>query len=513
MTIKAQPTYVPEALRDLLAILITLRSDVLAEGEQLFESSRPRITRGLYAESARNLACYLALRRRDLRDVQIELMRWGLSSLGRCEGRVAPALDAIVTSLGAICRSDDPRIPPYPSAARFDYGEHTIDQAATAIFGPERRGRHARIMVTLPTEAATDPAFASRLVEHGVACVRINCANDSAAVWQAMIEQIRRAERAAAQADPIRILMDLGGPKVRTIRPNALKKRRFVVGDQLLLARDVAVDSPSAARIARFGCTLPEVHDQLQVGAQVWIDDGKIGTKVTTITPEGALLEIIQAVPGGEKLRNGKGLNFPDSDLSIMPLTPKDLNDLDVVVKLADMVGYSFVQSADDVARLQEELAQRGAAERPELAIVLKIETRRAVRNLPELLVQAAGSMPTAVMIARGDLAVELGYARIAEMQEELLWLCEAAHVPVIWATQVLDQLAKEGRPSRAEVTDAAMSDRAECVMLNKGPFIFAAVQLLDDVLLRMQAHQNKKMPRLRALRSWAALFADEQPL
>jgi pyruvate kinase len=201
-------------------------------------------------------------------------------------------------------------------------------------------------------------------------------------------------------------------------------------------------------------------------------------------------------------------LNFPDTDLDVVPLTAKDRKDLDFVARHADMIGYSFVQSAEDVALLQEELVQRIAADQPMPAVVLKIETRRAVRHLPQIIVRAAGRQPTAVMIARGDLAVELGYERIAEMQEEILWLCEAAHVPVIWATQVLEGLTKGGVPTRAEVSDAVMADRAECVMLNKGPYVVQAVKLLDNVLLRMQAHQDKKTPRLRALRSWEALFA-----
>jgi pyruvate kinase len=86
-------------------------------------------------------------------------------------------------------------------------------------------------------------------------------------------------------------------------------------------------------------------------------------------------------------------------------------------------------------------------------------------------------------------------------VQEEILWMCEAAHAPVIWATQVLEGLAKEGRPTRAEITDAAMSERAECVMLNKGPHIEAAVAVLDDILQRMQGHQRKKSAMLRPLR------------
>jgi pyruvate kinase len=141
------------------------------------------------------------------------------------------------------------------------------------------------------------------------------------------------------------------------------------------------------------------------------------------------------------------------------------------------------------------------------LGLVLKIETRAAFDNLPSLLLTAMGAPTVGVMIARGDLAVECGYERLAEVQEEILWLCQAAHVPVIWATQVLESLAKSGLPSRAEVTDAAMGERAECVMLNKGPHILDAIHTLDDILQRMQSHQAKKTPMLRPLRAWNALY------
>ncbi|MCS7003485.1 MAG: pyruvate kinase, partial [Dehalococcoidia bacterium] len=163
---------------------------------------------------------------------------------------------------------------------------------------------------------------------------------------------------------------------------------------------------------------------------------------------------------------------------------------------------YSFVQSARDIDLLEAALADAPPRARP-LSVIAKIETRRAVMNLPEIIVAAAGRRPFGVMIARGDLAVEIGYQRMAEMQEELLWICEAAAIPVIWATQVLESLVKHGTPSRAEMTDAAMAERAECVMLNKGPYIVAGVAALDDVLRRMHAHQLKKTPWLRALRSW----------
>jgi pyruvate kinase len=130
------------------------------------------------------------------------------------------------------------------------------------------------------------------------------------------------------------------------------------------------------------------------------------------------------------------------------------------VATLADMVGLSFVQHPQDVDLLRSQLQLLGVGE---LGLVLKIETRRAFENLPSLLLSAMQSPACGIMIARGDLAVECGFERLAEIQEEILWATEAAHMPVIWATQVLETLAKTGLPSRAEITDAAMGERAEC--------------------------------------------------
>ncbi len=144
--------------------------------------------------------------------------------------------------------------------------------------------------------------------------------------------------------------------------------------------------------------------------------------------------------------------------------------------------------------------------------MVLKIETRLGVDNLPQLIVAAAATRPVAVMIARGDLAVELGFARLSEIQEEILWLCDAAHVPVVWATQVIDGFVADGRPTRAETTDAAMSQRAECVMLNKGPFLVEGIAFLKDILRRMDRHQAKKFARFGARKSWGQLDIIETP-
>jgi pyruvate kinase len=161
------------------------------------------------------------------------------------------------------------------------------------------------------------------------------------------------------------------------------------------------------------------------------------------------------------------------------------------------MVALSFLRTPDDVLQLEEHLQRLGAGR---LGIVLKIENAAAFRNLPRILLASLRAPPVGVMVARGDLAVEVGFERLSEVQEEILWLCEAAHVPVIWATQVLEGLAKGGAPTRAEVSDAVMSSRAECVMLNKGPMIVPTVAFLSDILERMAEHHDKRMSLLRRL-------------
>jgi len=248
---------------------------------------------------------------------------------------------------------------------------------------------------------------------------------------------------------------------------------------------------------AQIGCTLSSAIEKLEIGQPVWIDDGKLGAIVEAVTGQGALLRVTEAKANGVRIQSDKGINFPGADFNLPPLTQKDLNDLDFVCAHADLVGFSFAETLAGMEYLMSELAKRNASELP---IIAKIETNRAVKNLPDIILGTIGRHNLGIMIARGDLAVELGSARLAEIQEELLWLCEAAHVPVIWATQVLESIAKKGTRSRPEFTDAAMAVRAECVMLNKGPYILDAIEALVNVMIRMHEHQRKKFSRLRAL-------------
>jgi pyruvate kinase len=279
----------------------------------------------------------------------------------------------------------------------------------------------------------------------------------------------------------------------------------LAVGDELVVT-PASVPGRNAVRNERghvltpasIGCTADRIFEDVRAGDRIWFDDGKIGGVVERREPDRLHVRITRARARGVRLASEKGINLPDTTLQLPALTEKDQADLAFVCAHADMVALSFANSVEDIRALRSALGPPGSSQP---AIVLKIETRRGFENLPAMLLEAMKSPRCAVMIARGDLAVECGFERLAEVQEEILWLCEAAHVPVIWATQVLETLAKEGMPSRAEVTDAAMAHRAECVMLNKGPFIVQAVKVLDDILRRMHGHQAKKRSMLRELR------------
>jgi pyruvate kinase len=575
----------------------------------------------LHLASAINLVHYLGLRRRDVRSLQERLAAVGLSSLGRMESHVFANLNAIIDLLRyALGKNSADKILPLPEAT----GAAQLEINTNNLFGKTPSHRRVRIMITLPSDVADDYSLIKAMLVHGMDCARINCAHDTPEIWSRMIEQINLAKRETGRH--CRILMDLGGPKLRTgeiaqgpavlkwkplrdmfgkvvtpariwlypdgdassnpapadaclpvdgdwlakvtsrdiieltdargavrtlklvekvgtgcwaeskqttyvtpgtelklirVLGNGHSRRvghagivgalpslpeliRLHVGDILTITREPLPGKPAQfnangylLHTATIACSLPEVFLTVEPGERIMIDDGRIGGVIRSVSKSKILVEITQAGEGGEKLLANKGINLPDSRLELNGLTKQDIKHLEFVVKHADMVGLSFVRNPADVKLLQKHL-QRLDAEK--LGIVLKIETRAAFENLPELLFALMHSTTVGVMIARGDLAVECGYERLAELQEEILWLAEAARLPVIWATQVLEGLSKSGKPSRAEITDAAMGVRAECVMLNKGAHIIEAVQTLDDILHRMQSHQQKKNSLLRRL-------------
>lgn len=276
--------------------------------------------------------------------------------------------------------------------------------------------------------------------------------------------------------------------------PARLTELCFAAGDLFLLNADGRLADALSAGIV---CAEPALLAKLRAGERVILDDGRITAVVESLTPGGLQCRVTHTLKSPTRLRSGKGIAFPDSALSLPAMGPEDHAALEFALQTADGVEVSFVNSAQDVRLVADTLR---AAGKPGFAMVLKLETRQCIENLPEILLEALTYDPVGLMIARGDLAVELSFERLAELQEELLWFGEACHVPVIWATQVLDTLAHAGVPTRAEVTDAAMSMRAECVMLNKGPYAAEAAQMLADIIGKMEAHQYKKRSMYRPL-------------
>lgn len=578
----------------------------------------PALIGDVHAElrgSAENLIDYVSLRQFDLRPLQFALERHGFSSLGRMEGHVRDAFFQVRSRVGEALRCETATAFGDGQEESLDHvgatgaeSEQLLHKHTQALLGPRPHGRHVYVMVTAPSAAEVTEAWAARLLDAGMNVLRVNGAHEGAAQWLQVVETVRRV--AGARGTPVRVLVDLPGPKLRTVaaraglhvarwkperdalgrvlrpcqvaihpddlpagsdtEPNLRVPREVFVslapGDELVfrdargrsrrlvvavlpsrrlignlrrtayVVEGIRVEQRRAAQtIAEFviaqvperpavirlstgdllrleptpvdaealtgelpvvGCTLPQAVSALEPGARVIFDDGKIDCVAERRAGRGMLLKVTRAAEGGANLGAEKGINLPDTALRGVDFTAGDEAALDFALAHADMVGLSFIRNRASVTALYRRLESA----KKDLGVVLKIETAAAFADLPGILLTAMSRYPLGVMIARGDLAIEVGFQRLAEVQEELLWLCEAARLPVIWATEVLAHLARDGVATRAEVTDAAMSVRAECVMLNKGPKIDLAAQTLVDILHRMEEHQYKKRSLYRKL-------------
>jgi pyruvate kinase len=273
------------------------------------------------------------------------------------------------------------------------------------------------------------------------------------------------------------------GDKLRVHKANLLGEPAQYNADNKLLS------------YAHISTTAPEIFKGVKIGEPIFLDDGQIEGHISQTSEDEFIFDIIHTKSKGGKLRADKGINLPSSNLQISGLTKKDKKDLKFVVKHADVVNLSFVNNRQDVRDLINELDQLNAKNK--IGIILKIETQSGFNNLIEILLEAMQVYPIGVMIARGDLAIESGWNNIGRIQEEILSLCLSANISDIWATQVLENLAKKGIPSRAEITDAVMSQRADCVMLNKGSYILQSIHLLDTILKEMRPYRDKNAPLL----------------
>jgi pyruvate kinase len=607
----------------LIRQILQLRKEML-NNERNFEGLK--LIPQKHRKSARNLIHYMTLRSQDLRDLQIPLGEWGLSSLGRSERKVQATIDMVLHVLHVL--DGKTWVPREKPTMCFTEARDILEKNTASILGVVPHDRRVRIRVTMPSEAATNYDLVKNLLMNGMNCARINSVYDGPVHWKKTIDNIRKASEITGRE--CKIMLDLGGPKLRTaplmpgpqvikVRPRRNEtgmvlepakiwvypedfpvespetvdasisasadwlrqcvagdqvvikdargsKRRLVVisehseglilaaersiylapglkmalqkskvkhrktridgnippveryiplmmGDHLKLLRsDHMVTVPDFNTVLKetyaIGCSIPEVLNDVLVGEPIWLDDGKIGGVIESIEDDHVLIKITHARPDGERLRGSKGINLPESNLKLRSISMQDLESLKFAVNHVDSIGLSFINTVRDIEELIEEMDK--ITKNPP-GIVVKIETRQAFDNLPSLILAAMRANFFGVMIARGDLAIECGFGRLAEIQEEILWISEAAHAPVIWATQVMEGMTKDGQPSRAEVTDAAMGQRSECIMLNKGDHIVAATKALSDILARMQDHQTKKRALLRKLHLAEKFFLNSQ--
>ncbi|WP_422107194.1 pyruvate kinase [Winogradskyella sp.] len=565
-----------------------------------------------YRKSSRNLIHYQTFRKYDLRATQKKLRNLGITRFGNAEAHIRASLLKALKLLYSL-KQEDPKALG-KAGLSLKNGKRLLNKHTKELLGFRSKGRRVRIMVTLPTQAAFDYDLVYQMVKEGMNCARINCAHDDIAIWERIIQNVKKASK--QQSKKVKIAMDLAGPKIRTgaivpgpqvrkfsperddigqiIQPakivlvdvlkvdsenNCLpvsksglaslklgehyafidtrhKSRSVKIvellddyavahcyetsylstgmvltasndetklltvgelpaveqalilkeGDTLIITKEPHLGVPASydddgntLKAARISCQLPKVFDFIKHGDRILFDDGKIEGKIIALNTDSFDVLITRAKLQGSKLKAEKGMNFPDTQLGIHGLTPKDKIDLEFVAQHADIVNFSFVNSSEDVDELLTELKRLNVINT--LSIILKIETRAAFHNLPNILLTAMKVKHIGVMIARGDLAVETGWNNIGKIQEEILSICAAAHIPVVWATQVLENFAKKGLPSRSEITDAANSIKAECVMLNKGPYILEVLKLLNVILSDMESLHEKNetmLPKLQ---------------
>lgn len=475
------------SLKSVAQHLIALENKMLAEAEKrqiLFSDIHPT-----QLAAAKNLVKYLSLRSEDIRDLQDALHAYGLSSLASSESHIHRQLQAILQRLDKQYRKDE------LDPCTFDFNQQQMARKSNSLFGERSDPLTPFIMVTFDASFADNYALIKNLLQNGMNVARINCAHDDESVWSKMIEHLKRACRYTGLA--CKIYMDLAGPKIRTkliCKGKGKGKVKVKEGELIWLADNAKGFSETQVVISP---NEQGIVTRLKKGERVYIDDGMIKGVIESVKNKVAAMRIIRISSGKQQIKSGKGINFPDSSITIQPLTDFDKACLPFICEHADMVGYSFVRSGSDIRGLQLDL-KTFSGHPPH--VIIKIETPEAVKNLPELLLSGMMEKVFGVMIARGDLAVEIGFERTGEIQEEILWICEAAHAPVIWATQVLETLNKTGIATRSEITDASHAAMAECVMINKGDHTIEVIETLSNILHRTGGHHIKKRFTFRPL-------------
>ncbi|MGE0771183.1 MAG: pyruvate kinase [Cyclobacteriaceae bacterium] len=472
-------------------------ADLALEMEEAEKSFTPELSHlhHNFKLSGANLIHYLVLRSNEIREMQEYLHAMGLSSLANSESHILAHIYKVLGWLSGVTNHTE------GLSCNFEVASKLRRIHAEQLLGVAPLRERPHIMVTFSTELASDRMLIEEMLMEGMSVARINCAHDNPETWLTMIHVLKSA--IAKTGKNCKVYMDLAGPKIRIkkmadVDGKAIKEIEVQEGQTLRLTANQRNQEHAKSEFATLRIEPANVLGMIRQGEHIYFDDGKFEAKVQSANESDVFAQITRISTKNPWIKVEKGINLPDSELTISALTEEDKSNIGFICKHADMVGFSFVNSPEGIEQLRAEIAKQQTRHAP--AIVLKIERLSAVQNLPSLLMAGMKDESFGVMIARGDLAVEIGFERLSEIQEEILWICEAAHVPVIWATQVLENLNKTGYATRSEITDAAMGVRSECVMLNKGKYIVKTIRTLEDILTRQLGHINKKRYIMRPL-------------
>ncbi len=345
--------------------------------------------------------------------------------------------------------------------------------------------RRTKIVCTIGP-ASSSPDELDRLVHAGMDVARLNFSHGTHAEHAEVVRRIRDGE--ARWHRPVAILQDLQGPKIRlgTFGPGGGARIDLEAGKPFTLSA-----TPVVGTVERSSVSHPEYLRELKSGDEIWMDDGMIQLKVEEATTGAVKCRVV----AGGRISDHKGISFPHVPLPVSCLTPKDREDLRFGIQQGiDFVAVSFVRSAADIAEVRKFLHEQGA----ELPIVAKLERQEVMNNLPGIL-----TMVDAVMVARGDLGVDVPLEDVPHIQKEVIRQARHAKVPVIVATQMLESMVTHLRPTRAEVSDVttAVFDGADAIMLSAesatGRYPVEAVEVMARIAERAeQATLRLEAPR-----------------
>ncbi len=288
--------------KKLLEELMELRKAIKQDGDEIYSYWKNKIERESFQESAKNLSYYLALRNRDITELQRNLIPWGLSSLGRLESKTLATLDTVIKTLLDITDGEEEYERPGPS--EFERGRLQLQENSELVFGQKPKKRETRIMVTMPDEAASDKKLISQLIQEGMNVARINLAHNEAEDWKKMIATIRKAADKAGR--DIRILMDIAGPKIRTEWVHSSKsKPKVKKGDKVRITRDFEHLPKNDVNFTA-GCDLDLIYEQIEIGQSVLYDDGLMESKVIETTDDSFVLEVTKTKDSSVRVKAKK---------------------------------------------------------------------------------------------------------------------------------------------------------------------------------------------------------------